>query len=151
MNQSAIPTRFVEQTDIDVVLLAGRYTLLDQSALDDLIPAARRRGVSIVIGGVFNSGILVDPERGPTFDYRPAPDEVIERARKLQAVCARHDVELARAALAFPFRERSVATLLLGARSGDELRHSLEMIDRGVPDDLWAELRGEGLIHELDH
>lgn len=152
MNQSAIPTRFVEETDIDLVLLAGRYTLLDQSALDDLIPAARRRNVSIMIGGVFNSGILVNPTVDtPMFNYAPAAVDVVERAKRLQEVCGRHDVELARAAVNFPFREPSVATLLLGARNGDELAQSLTMIDQGVPDDLWAELGEEGLINELDH
>ena len=151
MNQSAVPTRFVEETDIDVVLLAGRYTLLDQSALDDLIPTARRRGVSIMIGGVFNSGILVDPgQPTPMFNYAPAPAEIISRAQKLEAVCARHDVPLAQAALAFPFREPSTTTLLLGARNGDELRQSLSMIEQGVPDDLWDELHEEGLVNELD-
>ena len=150
MNQSALPTRFVEETDIDVVLLAGRYTLLDQSGLDDLLPVARQRGVSIVIGGVFNSGILVDPIRSPMFDYRPAPAEVVARTRRLAEVCRRHDVELAQAALAFPLRESAVATVLLGARDGEELRQSRAMLDAAVPDDLWAELREEGLIRELD-
>jgi len=150
MNQSAIPTRFVQETDIDMVLLAGRYSLLDQSALDDLLPAARERDVSIVIGGVFNSGILVDPDTVPMFNYGPAPADMIERAKQLRAVCQRHDVELARAALAFPIRESAVATVLLGARNDHELQQSLSMIAAGVPDALWDELHEEGLIRELD-
>ena len=150
MNQSAVPARFIEETDIDVVLLAGRYTLLDQTALDDLIPAARRSGVSIMIGGVFNSGVLVDPDGSPMFDYGPAPIEVVQRAKQLQEVCRSHGVELAQAALAFPYREPSVATVLLGARSGRELGQSLAMLDRCVPDDLWVELSDKGLIRELD-
>jgi len=151
MNQSAIPTRFVEETDIDLVLLAGRYTLLDQTALDDLIPVARANDVSIMIGGVFNSGVLVDPDNAPMFNYGPASDDVVARANALAAVCARHDVPLAQAALAFPYREPSVVTVLLGARNGDELQQSLAMVQQGVPDELWTELREEGLIHELDY
>lgn len=153
MNQSAVPTRFVHETEIDFVLLAGRYTLLDQSALSDLVPAARRAHVALVIGGVFNSGILADADpasRPPTFDYRPAPAAVLERVDSLRRVCAAHDVDLARAALAFPFREPAVASVLLGARSAAELDANLEADADAIPAALWDDLAEQGLIHELD-
>jgi len=150
MNQSSIPTRFIAETEIDAVLLAGRYTLLDQSGLVDLIPAARRNDVSIVIGGVFNSGILADPDNAPHFDYQSAPDASIARARALRVICERHATSLISAALAFPLREPAVATVLLGARSKAELDHLLEADIDVVPAELWEELAEEGLIDELD-
>jgi len=150
MNQSAIPTRFITETEIDLVLLAGRYTLLDQSSLADLIPAARSAGVSIIIGGVFNSGILANPDDSPHFNYLPAGDEIITRVHHLRDVCRDHDVELMQAALAFPHREPSVTSVLLGARSRGELEQSLAIDANAVPDELWDALAQEGLIHELD-
>ena len=150
MNQSSIPTRFIAETEIDIVLLAGRYTLLDQSGLVDLIPAARRNNVSIVIGGVFNSGILADPDNAPHFNYESAPDELIDRAKALRVVCERHGTSLMSAALAFPLREPSVGTVLLGARSTAELDQLLEIDIDAVPAGLWSELAEEGLIDELD-
>lgn len=149
MNQSAVPTRFVEETDIDVVLLAGRYTLVDQTGVHDLLPAARRAGTSVIVGGVFNSGILANPDHDPHFDYAPASPAVIGRVQALRDVCRNHGVELARAALAFPLREAAVATVLLGARNRVELRESLTLASKPVPDDLWAELTHRGLINEL--
>ena len=150
MNQSSVPTRFVAETEIDVVLLAGRYTLLDQSGLPDLIPAARQNNVSIVIGGVFNSGILADPDNTPHFDYQLAPDELIVRAKALRVVCERHGTSLISAAMAFPLREPSVATVLLGPRSKGELDQLLEVGIDEVPAEVWAELAEKGLNDELD-
>lgn len=150
MNQTAIPTRFVRETDIDVVLLAGRYTLLDQSALVDLIPAAREDGVSIVVGGVFNSGVLADGQQAPTFDYEPASPLILHRVKRLRTICARHSVELRTAALAFPLRERAITSVLIGPRSPEELHQCLATDPITVPNGLWAELHGEGLIHEHD-
>ncbi|WP_279579878.1 aldo/keto reductase [Fodinicola feengrottensis] len=92
MNQSRIPTRFVRETDIDAVLLAGRWTLLDQSGAADLLPACVERGVSVVIGGVFNSGVLADPQAQARYDYGVAPRPVVDRALRMQEVCERHGV-----------------------------------------------------------
>ncbi len=153
MNQSAIPTRFVNETEIDYVLLAGRYTLLEQPALDDLIPAARRSGVSIVIGGAFNSGLLVDPDptdRVPMYNYVPAPDDVLAHARLLRDICASHGVALPHAALRFCRREPAVTTVLLGSRSVAELDQNLAWMNEPVPAALWDELASRGLISELE-
>jgi len=146
-NQSALPARFVRETDIDVVLLAGRYTLLEQDGLTELLPEATARGRSVVIGGVFNSGLLTAPRPGATYDYAPAPQPVLDRALRLLAVCERHGVPLRAAALRFPFGHRAVASVLTGARSPEEVRDTVEQLRRPLPHALWDELRAEGLMN----
>lgn len=146
MNQSRIPTRFVLETDIDVVLLAGRYTLLDQSGAVDLLPACVARGVSVVIGGVYNSGVLADPHGDPKYDYAAAPPDVVARARALDAVCARHDLALKAAAIQFPLHHPAVASVLTGSRTAAELDENLAAMSASVPPELWRELVAEGLL-----
>jgi len=146
MNQAEMLTRFVRELDLDLVLMAGRYSLLDQGALAELLPACVERGVAVVIGGVFNSGLLADPRPGATFDYAPAPPELVERAGRLQAVCARHGVPLRAVALAFPFGHPAVASVLVGARTAAEVQDAVAMLGRPVPADLWTELVAEGLL-----
>jgi len=104
MNQSAMPARFLRETAADVVMAAGRYTLLDQSALDDVLPAALELGKSVVAVGVFNSGLLSDnrPTQGMKYDYREAPPELVARARAIADVCERHGTTLPAVAIAFP-------------------------------------------------
>lgn len=139
MNQWRIPARFVAETDIDVVMLAGRYTLLDQSGLP-LLDACAERGVRVLAAGVFNSGLLATAEPAGTFDYRPAPAELVERARRLAKVCERHGVTLPQAAMAFPLRHPAVASVVLGARSAAEVRENAALRAVPVPEELWAEL-----------
>ena len=146
MNQSALPVRFLRETDIDVVLLAGRYTLLDQDGLTELLPEAAARGRSVVIGGVFNSGLLTAPRPGATYDYAPAPQPVLDQALRLLEVTERNGVPLRAAALRFPFGHPAVASVLTGARSPEELRDTVEQLRRPIPDALWDELRAEGLL-----
>jgi D-threo-aldose 1-dehydrogenase len=140
MNQSAVPTRFVRECDPDVVLLAGRWTVLDRSGGVDLLPACVEREVSVVVGGVFNSGLLDDPRPGARFDYAPATPEAISRAQALAAACERHGVSLKAAAMQFPFRHPAVACVLSGARSVAELTENLALLDVEIPEALWAEL-----------
>jgi D-threo-aldose 1-dehydrogenase len=146
MNQTAMLTRFVRDTDVDVVLCAGRYTLLDQSALADLLPAARDRGTSVVVGGAFNSGLLADPQPGATYDYTAAPRELLDRALALRAVAERHGTTLRAAALAFCAAHPAVASVLVGARSAAEVRDCAEQFTAPVPAALWQELRTAGLL-----
>ncbi|MDQ1494757.1 MAG: D-threo-aldose 1-dehydrogenase, partial [Actinomycetota bacterium] len=148
MNQSAMLARFVRETEMDVVLLAGRYTLLDQGALADLLPVCVERSTSVVIGGVFNSGILVNPNPDSMFDYRPVTSEVLERARRLAQVCERHGVPLAAAALQFPLAHPAVATVLVGARNAKEVEQNACLLALPIPRALWDELRGAGLLPE---
>ncbi|GHB57545.1 oxidoreductase [Streptomyces viridiviolaceus] len=146
MNQTSLLTRFVRDTDVDAVLCAGRYTLLDQDALGTLLPEAQARRKSVVIGGVFNSGLLADPKPGATYDYRAAPPELVQRALSIQTVAERHGVPLRALALRFPLGHPAVATVLVGARSRYEVQDAAAMLATSVPDDLWAELREEGLL-----
>ncbi|MGA7776545.1 MAG: aldo/keto reductase [Paraburkholderia sp.] len=133
--------------DIDCALLAGRYTLLEQATLNDLLPACEARGVSILLGGAFNSGILARGVQGDLkFNYGAAPPEVIERVARLEAVCRAHDVPLAAAALQFPLAHPAVATVLTGARSVEELRENVASFERPIPTALWTALRDEGLL-----
>ncbi|MFE4369354.1 aldo/keto reductase [Streptomyces sp. NPDC056835] len=148
MNQTAMLTRFLRDTDADVVLCAGRFTLLDQSALTELLPEAVARGRSVVVGGVFNSGLLADPRPGATYDYSAAPPELLDRALRMDAVTRRYGVPLRAAALHYPLRHPAVASVLVGTRSAAEVRDAAELAVRTVPDDLWAELRAEGLLTE---
>ncbi|MFF5284546.1 aldo/keto reductase [Streptomyces sp. 62] len=146
MNQAELLTCFVRDTHIDTVLLAGRYTLLDQRGLTELLPLAAERGVGVVVGGVFNSGLLADPRPGATFDYTTAPDAMVARALELQAVCERHGVPLRAAALRFPFGHPAVASVLVGARNAAEVQDAAAMLHRPVPAALWEELKALGLL-----
>ncbi|MFE1902280.1 aldo/keto reductase [Streptomyces gardneri] len=146
MNQAAPLARFVRETDLDAVLLAGRYTLLDQDGLTDLLPLAAERGVGVVIGGAFNSGLLADPRPGATFDYTTAPPDLLSRALDAKAVCERHGVPLRAAALRFPFGHPAVASVLVGLRSAAEARDAAAVLAHPVPDALWAELKERGLL-----
>ena len=146
MNQSAMLTRFVRETTMDVVLVAGRYTLLDQSALADLLPACVERGVAVFIGGVMNSGVLADPRPGARFEYGPAAPEVIDRARRIGEACVRHGVPLRAAAMQFPMAHPAVTTLVTGVRSVAHLDEYPALLAHPIPAALWEELRAEGLI-----
>jgi len=140
MNQSRIPTRFVREREVDCVLLAGRYTLLDRSGAEDLLPACLETGVSVVIGGVFNSGVLATPRPGATYDYAAAPPQVVARAQELDGICREHGVPLKAAALQFPLRHPAIASILTGARSVAELEENVALLDVPVPAALWAAL-----------
>ncbi|MFD4529345.1 aldo/keto reductase [Streptomyces sp. NPDC058470] len=146
MNQTEMLTRFVRDTDVDVVLCAGRYTLLDHRALTDLLPAAQDRGTSVVIGGAFNSGLLADPKPGATYNYAAAPPELLDRALRLKAIAERHGTSLRAAALAFPAAHPAVASVLVGARSSHEVRDCVEQFATAVPTAFWQELRAENLL-----
>ncbi|MET9894202.1 aldo/keto reductase [Streptomyces sp. NPDC006465] len=146
MNQTEMLTRFVRETDVDVVLCAGRYTLLDHRALTGLLPAAEARGISVVIGGAFNSGLLADPGPRATYNYVVAPRELLDRALRLKEIAERHGTTLRAAALALPAAHPAVASVLVGARSADEVRDCVRQSVTPVPLDFWQELRTEGLL-----
>ena len=146
MNQAEMLTRFVRDTDVDVVLCAGRYTLLDQSALTELLPAAVERGVSVVVGGAFNSGLLADPRPGSTYNYAQAPGDLLDRALCMKEIAERHGISLRAAALAFCAAHPAVASVLVGARSADEVRDAADQFATPVPAAFWQELRDENLL-----
>lgn len=149
MNQTAMLTRFVDRLDLDVVLCAGRYTLLDRTADRDLLPACVRRGVSVVIGGVYNSGLLADPRPGSTFNYAPAAEPLLERARELREACAAYGVPLRAAALQFPLRHPAVASVLVGCRTPAEVDDNVEMFAHDVPAALWTDLTSRDPLRDL--
>jgi D-threo-aldose 1-dehydrogenase len=148
MNGTAVMTDLVKACDLDVVLLAGRYTLLDQSSMADLLPACRENNTKVIAGGVFNSGILIDPSEDARFDYVPAAEKVLARARAIKAVCDRFAIPLAAAAIQFPLAHPQVASLLIGARSIEELEMDFELLATPIPGKFWAALRAEGLLAE---
>ncbi|MFF7738397.1 aldo/keto reductase [Streptomyces sp. NPDC007984] len=150
MNQSAMLARFLRESAADVVMLAGRYTLLDQSALDDVLPAAREHGKSVVAVGVFNSGLLSGdrPAEGMKYDYRDAPPELVARARAIAEVCEAHGTSLPAAAIAFAYTHPAVVNVTLGMRSAAQVTRNVELHRRHIPAGLWQDLRAEGLIRE---
>ena len=138
MNQSAMLTRFVTETDVDAVLLAGRYTLLDRSAAETLLPAAVERGVSVIVGGVFNSGLLADPASNPRYDYVAAPDALVSRALSIQATCAGFGVPLRAAAARFPLGHPAVVSVLIGAGNPYQIKEAIDFRGLDIPADLWG-------------
>ena len=146
MNQSRMLARFAREGDFDVFLLAGRYTLLDHDALAELLPVCVERDISILIGGVMNSGILADPRPGSRFNYEAAPALLVARAARLAEVCRRHDVPLKAAAVQFPLAHPAVASVVAGVRTVEHLDDYPALLRRPIPAALWDELRAEGLI-----
>jgi D-threo-aldose 1-dehydrogenase len=127
-------------------MLAGRYTLLDQSALPELLPLCLARGIAIVAAGVYNSGILADPRAKPRFDYVPAPPPILARALRLEAVCRRWRVPLKAAAAQFPFSHSAVAAVVLGCRTAADAAENFALMQLPIPAGLWADMAGEGLL-----
>lgn len=146
MNQAEMLTRFATDTDMDVVLCAGRYTLLEQPALTALLPAAAARGTSVIVGGVFNSGLLAAPGRDATYNYAAVPDQLLARALRMQEITESYGVPLRAAAARFPFGHPAVTSVLIGARSAAEVADAVTLYERPLPAALWESLRSEGLL-----
>jgi D-threo-aldose 1-dehydrogenase len=140
MNQCETPTRVIKETDIDMVLIAGRYSLLDQKALEGLLPAALERNVDIIAAGVFNSGILANPVKGATYDYVPASDELLAKAVRIREVLDGHNVSLTSAALQFPLRHPSVKSVLVGCRNAAEVETNIREFDKTIENKVWDDL-----------
>jgi D-threo-aldose 1-dehydrogenase len=144
VNENAVCLQALEYGDWDAFLLAGRYTLLEQTPLDDLMPACAKAGTSIILGGPFNSGILAG---GTTWNYAQAPADVIDKAKRINSVCESHGVPLPAAALQFPLGSTLVASVIPGPRSRQEMQQILAWFALEVPASLWSDLRSEGLLH----
>jgi D-threo-aldose 1-dehydrogenase len=138
MNQTAMLTRFAREADFDCFLVAGRYTLLDRSAADDLFPACMQRRIGVICGGVYNSGVLAG---GTTYDYGPASRAILARAKELERTCARYGVPLKAAAVQFPLTHPAVTCVVVGARTAAEIEDNVRMFEMDVPAALWYELR----------
>jgi D-threo-aldose 1-dehydrogenase len=137
MNQCELLCRFARDADPDCFLVAGRYTLLDRSAADELLPLCAERGIDVIAGGVFNSGVLAD---GDTYDYAPASPAVIARAAGLREICARRGAPLAAAAVQFPLRHAAIASVLVGCRTAHEVEEDVRLFELELPEELWSEL-----------
>jgi D-threo-aldose 1-dehydrogenase len=148
MNQWQMPARFVRDSDIDLVMLAGRYTLLERSALGELLPLCAKRGVRVVAVGVFNSGLMArtDVPEDAKYDYATASPLLIARARRIAAVCQRHGVDLPHAAIWFPFGHRAVAAVAVGLRTAEQVNQCAAWLKQPPSAELWDDLRTEGLL-----
>ncbi|WP_044559043.1 aldo/keto reductase [Azospirillum sp. B4] len=150
VNEWQVCLEAMGHADFDVVLLAGRYTLLEQTALDTFFPACAAKGVRVVVGGPYNSGILVNGTRGNAplyYNYEPAPAAIVDRVRRLEAVCDRFGVPLAAAALQFPLAHPVVASVIPGMADAAQVAQTTALMDTAIPAGLWQELRAEGLLH----
>lgn len=147
INHLGMIPRFLKHFDIDFFLIAMPYTLLDQSALDDELPMCQRRGISVIVGAVFASGILATGARpGSQYGYQPADAPTMDKVKRIEAVCGRHATPLGAAALQFPLAHPQVVSVIPGANSPGQVQQNLEHMAHSIPDDLWAELKHDGLL-----
>ncbi|GAB3537500.1 aldo/keto reductase [Arthrobacter tecti] len=148
MNQTRMLTHFILHTDLDVVMIAGRYTLLEQGALDDLLPAAQARSVSVVAAAVYKSGLLARnrPSSDATYNYASTPAAILERVTRIAQVCERYSVSLPTAATQFPLGHPTVSTVCVGARTPEQITQNVQATGVKIPSALWAELKGDGLL-----
>ncbi|MCP3386876.1 aldo/keto reductase [Bradyrhizobium sp. CCGUVB4N] len=146
MNQSEMLTRFAEAVPVDCFLLAGRYTLLDQGALNALFPVCVAKNIGILLGGIYNSGILANPHAGAKFNYEDADAALVARALELEQLCRKHGTELKAAALQFCMAHPAVTVAVMGARNAAEVADNIGMSERTVPQAFWQELRAKNLV-----
>ncbi len=148
MNHAAMLAEFIRRCDVDVMMVAGRYTLLDQSAAAELLPLAQERNVALVAAAVYNSGLLSTdrPADGGRFDYREADEETLARARHIAELCERHGVRLPAAAIAFPLVRPQIASVVVGMRSPAQVSSTIERYRTHIPPALWQELRDHGIV-----
>ena len=147
INEADTSLRFIQAGNFDCMLLAGRYTLLEQGGLEAFLPECVKRNVSVVLGGPYNSGILTGGVKpGATHDYVAAPAHLIEKAQKIEAVCRRHGVELGAAAMQFPLYHPAVCSVIPGALGAAEVKQNIARLSSRIPVELWSELKREGLL-----
>jgi len=149
LNMLGLVSRFLDMVDMDFFIIAMPYTLLDQNPLDEEFPKCAEHGVDIVIGSVFASGILVTGAvEGALYAYEPAPPEILEKVKKMEAICQSHNVPLPAAAIQFPLAHPNVAAIIPGALKSDYIHTNIQNYQHNIPSDLWAELKSEGLIRQ---
>lgn len=149
VNEWQVCETLAKAGDFDLFLLAGRYTLLEQEALNSFLPLCEQRGIGIVLGGPYNSGILATgPKKGAFYNYDPAPKHILERVAKIEAICKKHKVRLPEAALRFPLLHPSVVTVVPGAVSPKEVALNVKTLSAKIPKAMWKELKSVGLMDE---
>ena len=151
VNEWQVCSRVLDRMDVDCFLLAGRFTLLEQEPLDEFLPQCVERGVSIIVGGPYNSGILAtDERRRATYDYKPAPEHLWQKAQQIRRLCESHGVDPRAAALQYPLKHRAVAAVIPGVWAVDEVTTNLELFGTAIPDALWRDLAAAGLARAVD-
>ncbi len=152
LNQAPMTAEFIRRCDVDVMMIAGRFSLVDSAALTEVLPLAGERGVGIVAAAVFNSGLLSSPvvAADARFDYAEAPQELLERARRIADVCSSFGVSLPDAALAYPLRHSAVVSVVVGMRTAAQVDSNAERLATDIPSDLWLELESAGLIAAIN-
>jgi D-threo-aldose 1-dehydrogenase len=151
VNEWLVCDQVMNHFDVDVFLLAGRFTLLEQSPLDTFLPRCSKEGVSVVIGGPYNSGLLANSERRrATYDYKPVDDVRWEKAQAIRRVCDAHGVDIRAAALQYPLRHPAIAAVIPGSWKVEEVQTNLELFHTPLPDALWVDLAAEGLSREIE-
>ena len=149
INEWQVAETLTRAGDFDVFLLAGRYTLLEQEALNSFLPLCQERGIGIILGGAYNSGILASgPVKGAMYNYDLAPKHILQRVAAIQAVCKRHKVQLAEAALRFPMMHPSIVSVIPGAASPQEVARNIKTMAKRIPKKLWTDLKAEGLMRQ---
>jgi len=149
VNEWEVCHEALKRRDFDCFLLAGRYTLLEQTALDEFLPLCERRGAAVVVGGGFNSGILATGARpGAKYNYAPAPADIMEKVSRIEAVCAEYQVPLSAAALQFVVAHPTIVSFIAGTRTVDQLQQNLNWFSAPIPADFWAALKKNGLLRE---
>jgi D-threo-aldose 1-dehydrogenase len=147
INESDVAERLARLGDFDVFLLAGRYTLLEQEALQSFLPYCVEKNIGVVIGGPYNSGILATgPKTGAYYNYKPAPKAILERVAKIQSICADHGVKLAEAAIRFPLSHPAIVSVVPGGQKPGEVRRNAEMLGAKIPPALWRDLKSAGVM-----
>jgi len=149
INEWQVAETLARAGDFDTFLLAGRYTLLEQESLNSFLPLCEKRGIGIVLGGVYNSGILaVGAKKGAMYNYDPAPKAILERVAKIEAVCKKHKVKLPEAALQFPLAHPSVVSVIPGATTPAQVAFNIKTVSKKIPKALWKDLKAAGLVDE---
>jgi D-threo-aldose 1-dehydrogenase len=148
VNEADVCVRFANEGDFDAVLLAGRYSLLEQPALNEFLPLAQRKSIGVMLGGVFNSGILATGAvQGARYNYKDAPPEVMARVARIEEVCRAHGVPLIDAALQFALGHVAVSSVVVGAETSEQVRKNIASMTRLIPSSLWSDLKAEGLLN----
>jgi D-threo-aldose 1-dehydrogenase len=148
VNEWEVCERLAREGDFDLFLLAGRYTLLEQEALASFLPLCVERGIGIVLGGPYNSGILATgPSPDAYYNYAPAPPDILDRVRRIETVCEAHGVKLTEAALRFPLFHPAVLSVIPGAQTAEEVWRNSEVLRARIPEGLWSDLKAQGLLH----
>ncbi|MGI9597454.1 MAG: aldo/keto reductase [Acidimicrobiales bacterium] len=146
VNEWQVCSQVMDEIDLDCFLLAGRFTLLEQHALDEFLPRCVEQDISVIVGGPYNSGLLATTDRRrATYDYKPVPDDLWDRTTRIRQLCADHEVDIRAAALQYPLRHPAVAAVIPGMWSLDEVEANRRLVDVELPGQLWADLASAGL------